>query len=173
MQETWGRSLGWEDPLEKGMATHSSKLAWRIPWTEEPCGLQSMGLQRIGHNWANKYTTIKTQRQGLVLSSQPQRLLVIRLIYILLNYTSILFQINFKNTYDQEKLYIKWKSLSHVRLCDSMDCSPQGSSVREILQARILEWVAIFFSTKNVGWICEWNYIWATDSSKHWTHCNQ
>ena len=53
---------------------------------------------------------------------------------------------NFKNTYDQEKLYIKWKSLSHVRLCDSMDCSPQGSSVREILQARILEWVAIFFS---------------------------
>ena len=41
---------GWEDPLEKGMATHSSVLAWRIPWTEEPGGLQSMGLQRVGHN---------------------------------------------------------------------------------------------------------------------------
>ena len=45
MQETWVRSLSWEDPLEKGMATHSSILAWRIPWTEESDGLQSMGLQ--------------------------------------------------------------------------------------------------------------------------------
>ena len=50
MQETRVQSLGWEDPLEKGMATHSSILAWRIPWTEEPGGLQSMGSQRIGHN---------------------------------------------------------------------------------------------------------------------------
>ena len=45
MQETWVQSLGWEVPLEKGMATHSSILAWRIPWTEELGGLQSMGLQ--------------------------------------------------------------------------------------------------------------------------------
>ena len=44
------QSLGWEDPLEEGMATHSSILAWRIPWTENPSGLQSMGLQRVGHN---------------------------------------------------------------------------------------------------------------------------
>ena len=43
-------SLGWEDPLKKGMATHSNILAWRIPWTEEPGGLQSMGLQSIGHD---------------------------------------------------------------------------------------------------------------------------
>ena len=50
MQETWVRSLGWEDPLEKEMATHSSILAWRIPWTEEPGGLQSTGLQRVGHD---------------------------------------------------------------------------------------------------------------------------
>jgi len=48
MQETWVRSLGREDPPEKEMATHSSILAWRIPWTEEPGGLQSMGLQRVG-----------------------------------------------------------------------------------------------------------------------------
>ena len=48
VQETQVRSLGWEDPLEKGMATHSSILAWRIPWTEEPGGLQSMGSQRVG-----------------------------------------------------------------------------------------------------------------------------
>ena len=50
MQETWVRSLGWEDSLEKEMATHSSILAWRIPWMEEPGGLQSTGLQIIGHD---------------------------------------------------------------------------------------------------------------------------
>ena len=48
MQETWVQSLGWEDPLEKEMATHSSILGWRTPWTEEPGGLQSMGSQRVG-----------------------------------------------------------------------------------------------------------------------------
>ena len=50
MQETWVRSLGPEDPLEKEMATHSSILAWRIPWMEEPGGLQSMESQRVGHD---------------------------------------------------------------------------------------------------------------------------
>ena len=48
MQVTWVRSLGWEDPLETGMATHSSILAWEIPWTEAPGGLQSMGSKRVG-----------------------------------------------------------------------------------------------------------------------------
>ena len=56
MWETWVWSLGWEDSLEKEMATHSSILAWRIPWTEEPGGLQSMGLQRVGHNWVTSLT---------------------------------------------------------------------------------------------------------------------
>ena len=50
MQETQVRSLGGEDPLEKEMATHSSTLAWKIPWTEELCRLQSMGSQRVGHD---------------------------------------------------------------------------------------------------------------------------
>jgi len=50
MQETWVQFLGWEDTLEKEMATHSSTLAWKIPWTEEPGGLQSMGSQRVGHD---------------------------------------------------------------------------------------------------------------------------
>ena len=58
MQETWVWSLGWEDPGR--MATHSSILAWRIPWTDELAGLQSVGLQRIGHNWA---TNNKGERQ--------------------------------------------------------------------------------------------------------------
>ena len=50
MQKSQVQSLGREDPLEKRMATHSSILAWRIPWTEEPGGLQSIGLQRVRHN---------------------------------------------------------------------------------------------------------------------------
>ena len=50
MWKTWVRSMVRKDPLEKGIANHSSILAWRIPWTEEPGGLQSMGLQRIGHD---------------------------------------------------------------------------------------------------------------------------
>ena len=53
MQETQVRSLSWKDPLEKGMATHSSILAYRIPWTEEPRGLQSMVSQRVRHNLSN------------------------------------------------------------------------------------------------------------------------
>ena len=50
MQETWVQSLGWEDPLEKEMKTHSSILAWRLPWTEKPGGLQPVGSQRVGHD---------------------------------------------------------------------------------------------------------------------------
>ena len=50
MKETWVRSLGWEDPLEKEMAAHSSILAWKIPWTVEPSRLLSMGSQRVRHN---------------------------------------------------------------------------------------------------------------------------
>ena len=50
MQETWVRTMGWEDLLEKGIATHSSILAWKIPWTEEPGRLQSMGSLRVGHD---------------------------------------------------------------------------------------------------------------------------
>ena len=55
-QETWVGCLGWDDPLEEAMATYSSNLAWRIPWTEEPGGLQSVGSQRVGHDLATKRT---------------------------------------------------------------------------------------------------------------------
>ena len=50
MQETWVRTQGWEDPLEEGMETHSSILAWRTPWIEEHGGIQSIGTQRVGHD---------------------------------------------------------------------------------------------------------------------------
>ena len=55
MWETRVRFLGWEDPLEEGTATHYSILAWRIPWTEEPGGLQATGLQRVEHDRATKF----------------------------------------------------------------------------------------------------------------------
>ena len=56
MQETWVQSLGREDPLEEEMATYCSILAWEIPWTEEPGGLQSMGLQRVRHHVTTEHT---------------------------------------------------------------------------------------------------------------------
>ena len=62
VQESWVQSLGQEDPLEKGMATHSSILAWRIPWTGKPGGLQSMGLQRVGHDWASEHFTLNPSK---------------------------------------------------------------------------------------------------------------
>ena len=69
MQETWVRSLDWEDPLEKEMVTHSSILAWRIPWTEEPGGLQSTGSQRVRHDRATSlslftFMGLKQHRKG-------------------------------------------------------------------------------------------------------------
>ena len=61
VQDSQAQFLGWEDPLKKGMSTHSSILAWRIPWTEEPGRLQSMGLQRVRHNWVtNTFTFFST-----------------------------------------------------------------------------------------------------------------
>ena len=67
MQETQVRSLGREDPREKEMATHSSTLAWKIPWTEEPGRLQSMGSQRVGHNWATSLSLFKDEEKATIL----------------------------------------------------------------------------------------------------------
>ena len=106
MQELqmWVGSLGQEEPLEEAMATHSSILAWRIPWTEESGGLQSIGLQRVRQDWS-----------------------------------------------DLERMHTEWWHCTFLCLCakslhpfyDSMDGSLLGSSVHGILQARILEWVAM------------------------------
>ena len=69
MQETQVQSLGLEDPLEKGMAAHSCILPWRIPWTEEPGRLQSMGSQRVRHNWAtNNFTSLFSVRVNQCIS---------------------------------------------------------------------------------------------------------
>ena len=68
MQEMWVQSLGCGDPLEKEMAAHSSTLAWKIPWTEEPGGLQSMQLQRVGHDLATKQ-----QQQTITIPIQQMK----------------------------------------------------------------------------------------------------
>ena len=73
VQETWVWSLGWEDPLEKEMATHSSTLAWKIPRTEEPGRLQSMGSQRVGHDWV---TSLLLTRMVITFLSRSKRLLI-------------------------------------------------------------------------------------------------
>ena len=93
-QETQIQSLGWEDALEKGLATHSIILAWRIPWTEEPSGLQSMGSQEL---------------------DMAEQLSIAQLLL----------------------------SQSCPTLCNPMGCSLPGSSVHGILQARIMELVAM------------------------------
>ena len=76
MWETRVRSLGREDPLEKEMATHSSTLAWKIPWTEEPGKLQSMGLHRVGHDWATSLHFHKESNCACVWKAGPPEWLI-------------------------------------------------------------------------------------------------
>ena len=118
MWETWVQTLGEEDPLEKGMATHSSILAWSIPWTEELGRLQSMELQRIGHKWVTN-TTLSIMVYPRILSIVP----------------CIIHSVQFSSV-----------AQSCPTLSDPVDCSPPGSSVHGIFQARVLEWGAIAFS---------------------------
>ena len=72
LQEMWVQSLGREDPLEEEMATHSNILAWEIPCTEEPGGLQSMGLQRVGHKWATNQQQQQQWKKPPGLFSFPE-----------------------------------------------------------------------------------------------------
>ena len=74
MQKTWVWSLGREDPLEKRMETHSSSLAWRIPWAEKPGGLQSMGSQRVGHNWVTNTFTFTPLKRVMYLKKLLRRM---------------------------------------------------------------------------------------------------
>ena len=80
MRETQVRFLGWEDPLEKEMAIHSSTLAWKIPWTEEPDRLQSMGSQRVGHDWVTSlsynYKPYENHKEGELRDCVREALLV-------------------------------------------------------------------------------------------------
>ena len=82
-QETRVRSLGWEDPLEKEMATHSSTLAWKIPWAEEPSRLQSMELQRVGHDWATSLSFTEPSNTW----SNIIRFIIYGIIYLYITHT--------------------------------------------------------------------------------------
>ena len=125
VQETRVQSLGWEDPLGKVIASHSSILAWKISWTEEPGGLQSMGSQRVGHNWAtNTYSFTR-----------------ICAIFVNKSY----FYQHFNNHQDL-LLFCLWVvnvvlclvTQSCLTLCEHVDCGLLALSMG-ILQARILE----------------------------------
>ena len=135
MQETQICSLGEEDPLEKEMATHSSTLAWRIPWTEEPGRLQSMRSQRARRNWVTKH--MHTQSNNMIT----------RIDYENGKELKILLTLNRPFLPIPHFAAAAAKSLqSCPTLCDPIDGSPPGSPTPGILQARTLEWVAISFS---------------------------
>ena len=128
MQETWVQSLGLEDLLEKQMATHSSILAWRIPWTGEPGELLlSMGSQRVGHDWVIN-TNLPAMCYFYYICKAPN------------------------STHSQfvDFIFIVGGACSVAQLCltlcNPMDYSPPGSSVHGIFQIRILEWISIPFS---------------------------
>ena len=72
MGETWVQSLGWEDPLEEGMATHSSILAWKIPWMQEPGRLQSMGSLGVGHDWVTSLSLVGEENGNPLHYSCPE-----------------------------------------------------------------------------------------------------
>ena len=116
MQETRVQSLVWEDPMEKGMATHSSVLAWRIPGMGEPAGLPSMGSHRVGHDWSDLAAAAAASLKW-TLSQTTVCVCVCVLV-----------------------------SQLCLTLCDPVYCSLPGSSVPQILQARMLQWVTISFS---------------------------
>ena len=145
MWETQVRSLGWENPLEKEMATHSSTLAWKIPWMEETGRLQSMGLQRVRHNWATSLSLCG----GVCSNSCPlSRWCHPTIIHPLSSPSPPAFSLSQHQSLLQ---CMKVKSESEVTqsclaLSDPMDCSPPGSSVHGIFQARVLEWGAMAFS---------------------------
>ena len=126
VQETWVRSLGREDPLEEDTATHSSILAWRIPWREEPGGLQSMGLQRVGYDLATK------QQQPVILDSLVFCFGSVSLVFL--------------------ELFLQWSLVAYWALTDLGSSSFSVLSlpfhtVHGVLNTRILKWFAIPFST--------------------------
>ena len=133
MQETWVQSLGWEDPLEKEMAAHSSTLAWKIPWREEPGRLQSMRLQRVGHDWATSLTT------SAIFSSVQS---LNRVQFFVTPWIAMATSCKELIILDILNLII-FHARSCPTLCNPLGCNPPGSSVHGISQARILEWVAI------------------------------
>ena len=141
------QSLGQEEPPEKVMAAHSSILVWRIPWAEEPGGLQSMGLRRVGHNWSDLPCT----HVAFFYQSFPHLVCnsffsFLSTIFSSFTYVqTILISTVYCYAIIPDKsvcLFVKMKvAQSRLTLCDPVDYTVHG-----ILQARTLEWVALPFS---------------------------
>ena len=138
--ETWVWSLGWEDPLEKGMATHSNTLAWRTPWTQEPSGLQSMGSQRIRHGY---FLYLLSNWASSGLNSSSAKLHVFRLSSVLGNGATKWKEMQFSSTLffliPQSKPYLfyflQFSSVAQScpTLCDPMNRSTPGLPVHHQL----------------------------------------
>ena len=160
MRETWVRSLGREDALEKEMAIHSSTIAWKIPWTEEPGRLQSVGSQRVRYDWATSLSFPK--RKWCTL---PKDICLGCCSVLLIMNTAI--AITFLNRFFCAcgQLWYPWQkkvksevTQSCSTLWDPTDCSLPGSSIHGIFQARILEWVAISFSRRS-SLLRDWTWV--------------
>ena len=134
MRETWVWSLGQEDPLEKEMAPHSSTLAWKIPWMEEPGGLQSMGSQRVRHDWVASVSIAWKHASQHPWDSPGKN-------------TGVGCHFLLRCVKVKSESEVAQSCLTHS---DPMDCSPPGSSVHGIFQARVLEWDAIAFSSTSL-----------------------
>ena len=127
MQETLVRFMGREDPLEKGMDTHSSIVAWRTPWTEEPGGLQSIGPQRVGEDWATNTAPLCSATSWWPKFKSP------------LQIPKVSF---FKTEFISVEIILRMSNPMHGGY-SALFYSPPGSPVHGILQARIPEWVTI------------------------------
>ena len=138
-KETWVQSLGWEDSLENEIATHSSILAWRIPWIEDPCRLPSTGSQRVRHDWIISTFSFHTLIWDHFWVNYMLPILLMGRLFTVCQFSSV-------------------QSLSRVQLfATPWTVAHQASSVHGIFQARILEWVAIYFSRES-------------SQPKDWTH---
>ena len=158
MQETRVRSLGQEGPLKESMATHSNSLAWRILWTEEPGGLRFTGSQRVGHDWSDLARRLSvTCVAALQAACGKESWLIVCYTFGSQKRTKIsrcsgnshwfCCHWQFGGTLKKQlinQLCMRVKSFqSCPTLCDPMDSSPSTSSVRGVLQARILECAAM------------------------------
>ena len=155
MQETWVRSMSREDPLEKETATHSSILAWRIPGTEEPGGLQSMGSQRVRHDWATSLhiTSLKLRTGFASCQTMHYKLTYQEWInkrnpcwWCLISIPLYVNLLTRKSDVSDRSEVTEFAQLCRT-LCNPMDDSLPGSSIHGIFQARRLEWVTISFSS--------------------------
>ena len=172
MWETWVRSLGWEDPLGKEMATHSTALAWKIPWMEKPGRLQSMGSQRVRHDWSDLAIRLKveaTHTTSILILCHDRTMPLwgprlhepnIPIVQGLCSChptlpTFSLLKDLWLTHGSSSQSFESEVAQSCPTLFHPMDCSLPGFSIHGIFQARILEWVTISFSRRSFrprGW---------------------